>query len=782
MDKRKIRPLSIFDDSDTSNEPDPYQDDDGEYGSDKDFDPQGSTSGSESSYSKNYRQKSTKTTKGQSNLVGISTRKPESNVTSDPSSDEDDTKSVESDHSLCPANTPSPPRTPTTTSRFQEEVAGYESNSSEEIFPLAKRLKLVKSPITTVPTVNQGPNEVIEEGHIPLEPEIIENLVQTSPRGTTQDILSSHNISQNETVGLSTLSLISNVLAENLDNTGEFRSLDILPPLFDEPQDEILQEEQIGSGQPSNALDTPNPRTSTTEDWSETTAPIPDFNFDAGAVGVKFTIDNNTTVFEVFNRLFPPLILDYLVECTNAYGTSMCQTNRPKTRHSRSYTFKLTDKNEMLKFLGLCLLGAQVNIPQKRKLFTLSDCLYYHPVFVSTMSGRRYEQLLRCLCTGPLGAKGKNKITEFMDAITRNFRACYSPEKELSLDESLLLFRGRLSFRQYIKSKKAKYGIKFYELTEANGYVLNILMYTGKDDSTDLEQGKKTDKTVMKLMRPYVLKGHELFMDNYYNSYGLSQKLLDLKTHTVGTLRKSRKENPKNVMNKKIKKGEHVWVRKNNVYVSKWVDKRAVTMITTKDHPKMINVANKRGQLKRKPIEVVSYNAFMSGIDRADQMVSYYSSPRKCLRWYKKVFFHLLDLTVWNSFYLYRKYKMNNSKKYEFLHFREDLIRTLIGISLSQRPELLLKHSKNDNRRVDRTAHPRPSPTQPENGSGGHWPEKIPLPPGSKKTTNYLKCKMCAKNKRRKETGLRCKGCKDKPALCALCFEEWHETDNVTSS
>ncbi|KAH9630801.1 hypothetical protein HF086_001029 [Spodoptera exigua] len=84
---------------------------------------------------------------------------------------------------------------------------------------------------------------------------------------------------------------------------------------------------------------------------------------------------------------------------------------------------------------------------------------------------------------------------------------------------------------------------------------------------------------------------------------------------------------------------------------------------------------------------------------------------------------------------------MNNSKKYEFLHFREDLIRTLIGISLSQRPELLLKHSKNDNRRVDRTAHPRPSPTQPENGSGGHWPEKIPLPPGSKKLLTILNAK-----------------------------------------
>lgn len=315
----------------------------------------------------------------------------------------------------------------------------------------------------------------------------------------------------------------------------------------------------------------------------------------------------------------------------------MCQTNRPKTRNSRSYSFKPTNRNEMLKFLGLCLLSGQVNVPQKRKLFTLSDSLYYHPIFVSTMSGRRFEQLLRCLCTGPISAKGKDKINEFMDAITRIFRACYSPEKELSLDESFLLFRGRLSFRQYIKSKKARYGIKFYELTEATRYVLNIIMYTGKDDS--MEKGKKTEKTVLKLMKPFVLKGHELFMDNYYNSYGLSQKLLDLRTHTNGTLRTNRKENPKEVMKKKLKKGEHVWVRKNNVYVSKWVDKRTVTIITTRDHPRMVNITNRRGQLRRKPVEVVSYNEFMSGIDRADQMVSYYSSPRKCLRWYKKVFF-----------------------------------------------------------------------------------------------------------------------------------------------
>jgi len=44
----------------------------------------------------------------------------------------------------------------------------------------------------------------------------------------------------------------------------------------------------------------------------------------------------------------------------------------------------------------------------------------------------------------------------------------------------------------------------------------------------------------------------------------------------------------------------------------------------------------------------------MSGIDRADQMVKYYSSPRKQSRWYKKVLFHLLDITVRNTFFIYK--------------------------------------------------------------------------------------------------------------------------------
>jgi len=46
-------------------------------------------------------------------------------------------------------------------------------------------------------------------------------------------------------------------------------------------------------------------------------------------------------------------------------------------------------------------------------------------------------------------------------------------------------------------------------------------------------------------MNNYLNKGFSLYMDNYYNSVTLSNTLLDLKTHTTGTLRKNRKGNPK---------------------------------------------------------------------------------------------------------------------------------------------------------------------------------------------------------------------------------------------
>lgn len=229
-----------------------------------------------------------------------------------------------------------------------------------------------------------------------------------------------------------------------------------------------------------------------------------------------------------------------------------------------------------------------------------------------------------------------NKIKMFATKTIMNFQHLYTrrPGKQLSLDESLMAYRGRLSFRTY------------------DGYILNFVIYEGKSTVTDANESK-LKKLVLNLMGPYLNKGHELYMDNYYNSVSLSNTLLMCNTHTTGTLRKDRKENPNELFKKLLAKGEHIWQRKRKVYVSAWKDKRPVYMITTNHHPHLVVSRNRYGKQQIKPIEVVDYNKYMSGIDRADQMLAYYSTPKRTLRWYKKVFFHIFDMIVSNAFYLY---------------------------------------------------------------------------------------------------------------------------------
>lgn len=175
---------------------------------------------------------------------------------------------------------------------------------------------------------------------------------------------------------------------------------------------------------------------------------------------------------------------------------------------------------------------------------------------------------------------------------------------------------------------------------------MNVKIYQGKSSNEPDDKTSKTAKIVLKLMQPYLDKGHHLYMDNFYNSVSLSTHLLSRQTHTTGTLRSDRKENPKSVVKAKLKKGEINWQRCGDVYVNKWKDKRDVLTISTAHHPGLSEVKNRHGQSKMKPNDVADYNQYMSGIDRLDQMISYYNSTRKTIRWYKKVLFHLLDVAV----------------------------------------------------------------------------------------------------------------------------------------
>lgn len=116
------------------------------------------------------------------------------------------------------------------------------------------------------------------------------------------------------------------------------------------------------------------------------------------------------------------------------------------------------------------------------KLYWSRHFLYQNPLFGKVMSRTCFENIFRCLWFYAYPTSHRlHKIDQVLNHILSNIGNIYSPGENLSLDEALLLWRGRLGFRQYIPNKTAKYGIKLYELCTPDGFILNA--YTGKGQS-----------------------------------------------------------------------------------------------------------------------------------------------------------------------------------------------------------------------------------------------------------------------------------------------------------
>ena len=87
-----------------------------------------------------------------------------------------------------------------------------------------------------------------------------------------------------------------------------------------------------------------------------------------------------------------------------------------------------------------------------------------------------------------------------------------------------------------------------------------------------------------------------------------------------------------------------------------------------------------RDDTVKKPVVIENYNKYMSGVDLHDQFNKYYEHSRKSVKWWKKVFFWLLEASVTNA-YILKKLSTEPSfrQKITLLKFREELVAELVS-------------------------------------------------------------------------------------------------------
>jgi len=68
----------------------------------------------------------------------------------------------------------------------------------------------------------------------------------------------------------------------------------------------------------------------------------------------------------------------------------------------------------------------------------------------------------------------------------------------------------------------------------------------------------------------------------------------------------------------------------------------------------------------------------MKGVDKGNQLIIYYELSRYIHKWWKRIFLHLIDISIVKFFIIYKKYKFNEGITQK--QFILDIVRVILKI------------------------------------------------------------------------------------------------------
>ncbi|XP_052762974.1 piggyBac transposable element-derived protein 4-like [Mya arenaria] len=303
------------------------------------------------------------------------------------------------------------------------------------------------------------------------------------------------------------------------------------------------------------------------------------------------------------------------------------------------------------------------------------------------------------------------------------FLEVYTPEQNLSFDKGTCPWKGRLKIWVYNPAKPVKFGIKLFQLCEASsGYCLGFEVYAGKTNETNT---------------------------NYCEALGVDPEHLTLTTQCL---------------KRKMDEGKCVYHTNDNMLALKFKDKPDVSMLTT-IHGANMSVLWKRKHGTdihvQKPTCIVYYCRYMGGVDLLDQFDQYSTIARKTKKWWRKLFFHIMNICIVNAYRLYEKYTTNRPKK-DHEGSRKSVVEALIIEGGGPRGQ------------TERRGRPILG-EKPARLTGKHFPAFIPAKQGAKQAKPCRDCVACnvkpenREGSKRKQTAYWCPDCQ-----VALCFRIYH--------
>ncbi|XP_060702870.1 piggyBac transposable element-derived protein 4-like isoform X1 [Hemiscyllium ocellatum] len=496
-------------------------------------------------------------------------------------------------------------------------------------------------------------------------------------------------------------------------------------------------------------------------DWTEavTKIQVPTFT---ERTGPQHQLASTADPLDYFTLLWPDSVFDTIAQETNRYAVQ-CQARDGKQDSS----WIPTDSREIKAFLAINIMMGIKQLP-RISLYWSQDTALRCPWIASAMSRDRFWKVNRYLhLRDNMGALEKShpdhdpifKVRTLMETVRSHFGQSYLPSCELSADEGMVAYKGRLYFKQYSPAKPTKWGLKVWMLCEAaSGYCLNFDIYTGR---RRMSSGHSLGHDVVtELCQPYLHRNHHIYFDRFFSSPALLQYLQLHDTRACSTIHLNRKGLPSVARKIQLtKQGATCFFQKGCLLLTIWKDKRQVATLSTNQSATMVESA---GTLK--PQAVVEYNKYMGGVDLSDQMRSYYPVGRPSKKWWRCVLWYLMNITIVNAWLIFKKSSHDPPlpSRYDHLNFRTSLAKLLRGDYSAGASRKGRLSSSSDTRYPVIFRNP-----------SVHNLVKIQ---GRKKV-----CRQCSKYKRKTasgrsvETSFQCEFC-ETPLCRVSCFSNYHQS------
>ena len=199
------------------------------------------------------------------------------------------------------------------------------------------------------------------------------------------------------------------------------------------------------------------------------------------------TVSVPSSPLEAFMLFFTQSLLQLIVDETNRY-VETCMGGENYAKWTKVFI------KELQAYLGFMIVMGIVKSPSLYDYWK-NDPYYHYTSIADRISRDRFMDISRYLhfvnnvtlaLPGTPQYDHLGKVRPILEFLNNKFLTLYNPNRDNSIDEAMIKFKGRSAMKQYVPKKHIKRGFNVWVRADSNnGFVCEYQVYCGKEKRSE---------------------------------------------------------------------------------------------------------------------------------------------------------------------------------------------------------------------------------------------------------------------------------------------------------